>query len=74
MVAHSSGWVPARAIDIMTNFRRSFCPKLPWPVLEMLLLVLNKVWRKWESHRMAALQQRHRAALRAARRKANQVK
>lgn len=73
LAQEGSGWVPARAIDVVANFRRSFCPSLPWALLEMLLLVLDKVWQKREGRRLAGLQQRHRAALRAARRKANHV-
>jgi hypothetical protein len=47
---------------------------MSWAVIEMVLLLLDKIWKEREEQRVVALQQRHRSAIRAARRHANQVR
>ena len=56
-------WVPKEAIDLTHAFLDRLFPRIPVHPFMMLLLQLNKVWRKHEAMRLKDLKRRHKVTL-----------
>ena len=58
--AEALHWVPKEALDLTRNFLDRLFPRIPIHPFMMLLLQLNKVWRKHEMACIKDLRRRHK--------------
>ena len=63
--------MPARALDVLSNFRKCFCPDVEPKAFDVLCAVLNRVYRARESAKISDIRKQHDKKITALQRKFN---